>query len=72
MSFNTFSSIKEYKQYLSQNKCMVVPYSLINEHKQEVELSDVVEEDLEDILKLSRFHVNFHAVVSDNSYFHEL
>ena len=34
---------------------MVVPYSLINEHKQEVELSDVVEEDLEDILKLSRF-----------------
>ncbi|MEV9600226.1 hypothetical protein [Aliarcobacter butzleri] len=51
------SSIKEYKQYLSQNKCMAVPYSLIDEHKQEVELSDIVEEDLEDMLKLSRFFI---------------
>jgi len=51
------SSIKEYKQYLSQNKCMAIPYFLINEHKQEVELSDVVEEDLKDILKLSRFFI---------------
>lgn len=51
------SSIKEYKQYLSQNECMAIHYSLIDEHKQEVELSDVVEEDLKDILKLSRFFI---------------
>lgn len=51
------SSIKEYKQRLLQNECMAVPYSLIDEHKQEVELSDVVEKDLKDILKLSRFFI---------------
>lgn len=36
---------------------MAVPYSLIDEHKQEIELSDIVEKDLEDILKLSRFFI---------------
>lgn len=51
------SNIKDYKQHLSKNECMAIPYSLIDEHKQEVELSDVVEENLEDILKLSRFFI---------------
>ena len=51
------SSIKEYKQYLSQNECMAIPYSLIENHDEETEFSNILKNDLTDVLKLSRFFI---------------
>ena len=51
------SNIKEYKQYLSQNECMAIPYSLIENHDEETEFSNILKNDLTDVLKLSRFFI---------------
>lgn len=51
------SNIKEYKQYLSQNECMAIPYSLIENHNEETEFSNILKNDLTDVLKLSRFFI---------------
>lgn len=51
------SSIKEYKQYLSQNECMAISYSLIENHNEETEFSNILKNDLTDVLKLSRFFI---------------
>ena len=51
------NNIEIYNEHLSKNECMAISYSLIENHNKEIEISDFLENDLIDLLKLSRFFI---------------
>ncbi len=71
------NNIETYNEHLSKNECMSIPYSLIENHNKEIEISDFLENDLIDLLKLSRFfivawYLNFGDKSKSSTYSKEL